>query len=191
MGKKLLRTHKVSFQDDNLDYGWYIVVCQFNWERKAAENIKKRFESLGAADKFGEIIIPIQEFTDVNAKGKKVTKLRNIYESGYIFIRMILTNDTWNIVRQTTGVAGWLNADGRPSPVPIEDIVQVKRLLGLNKTEVVEFDGTIGDKIEIIEGAMSGLEAIVNEISNDKETLKVTAPNGMAIEVKSFQVKAI
>lgn len=191
MGKKLLKTHKVSFQEDNMEFGWYIIVCQYNWERKAAENIEKRFESLGAQDKFGEIIVPIIEFTELNGKGKQVVKTRNLYESGYIFIRMILTNDTWNIVRQTTGVAGWLNMDGRPSQVPYDDIINLKERLGMNKADVVEFNGEIGDCVKVIDGAMVGLEAVVSEISDDKGTLKIKAQNGMAIEVKSHQVKVI
>lgn len=190
MGKKLLKTHKVSFQDDNVEFGWYVVVTQFNWERKAAENIQKRFESMGAADKFGEIIVPIIDFTEVNGKGKQVTKSKNIYESGYIFIRMILTNDTWNIVRQTTGVAGWLNADGRPSQVPYDDIINLKEQLGLNKKEVVKFDGSIGDMVQITDGAMAGIEGTVSEIAEDKESLKVSVPIG-AIEVSASQVKVV
>lgn len=191
MGKKLLKTHKVSFQDDNMDYAWYAIVCQFNWERKAAENIEKRFESLGAKDKFGEIIVPLVEFKEVNAKGKEVVKSRNVLESGYIFIRMILTNETWNIVRQTTGVAGWLNMDGRPSEIPSDNITSIKHQMGLVTSEVVEFDGTIGNVIEITEGAMAGLEATVTEISENKEHIKVEAMNGIVIEVKSNQVKVV
>lgn len=190
MGKKQLKMHKVSFQDDNVEFGWYVVVTQFNWERKAAEHIQKRFESMGASDKFGEIIVPIIDFTEVNAKGKKVTKSKNIYDSGYIFIRMILTNDTWNIVRQTTGVAGWLNADGRPSPVSYDDIINLKEQLGLNTVEVVEFDGSIGDLVQITHGAMSGIEGNVAEISENKELLKVTVPIG-TIEVSASQVKVV
>lgn len=190
MGKKLLKTHKVSFQEDNMEFGWYIVVTQFNWERKAAENIEKRFESLGAADKFGEIIIPMVDFTEVNGKGKEVVKSRNIYESGYIFIRMILTNDTWNIVRQTSGVAGWLNADGRPSPVPYDDIINLKEQLGLNKVEAVEFKGSVGDLVKVTHGAMAGIEGNVYEISEDKTSVKVSVLIG-TIDVPASQVQVV
>lgn len=135
MGKKNLTMHKVSFQEDSMEWNWYVVICQFNWEKKAAENIEKRFHSLGLSTHFGEIVVPILEFQEVNDKGKMVKKNRNLLESGYIFIKMIMTNDSWNAVRQTTGVAGWLNMDGRPSPVNEESVLKIKHQLETSKNE--------------------------------------------------------
>jgi Transcription antiterminator len=177
MGKKLLKTHKVDFTEDKLEMKWYVVVCQFNWERKAAENIQKRFESLGCADKFGEILVPIIEEEEINSKGRKVKKSRNLLVSGYIFIRMVLDNTTWNIVRQTTGVAGWLTRDGRPLPELDENVEKIKRILypeTKDKTEEVQFNGKVGDIITIKNYVFEGEQAKIENIDQNKKIVKAT-----------------
>lgn len=195
MGKKLLKTHKVDFAHEEAGFRWYVVVCQFNWERKAAENIQKRFESLGCSDKFGEILVPIVEFEDVSTKGKRIKKVRNVLESGYIFIKMILNNDTWNVVRQTTGVAGWLNMDGRPMPVNEESILKIKQQLApLTEAEksIIEFKGKIGNKIVIKNHAMKDMEAEIIEINKEKEIVKATLlSNGFKLELNFDQIEVV
>jgi len=195
MGRKLLKTHKVDFQNEGMEFFWYTVVTSFNWERKAAENIEARFKSMGCGDKFGEIMVPIVEFNDVNAKGKAVKKNRNILESGYIFIKMILNNDTWNIVRQTTGVAGWLNMDGRPSPVSEENVLKIKQQLGaLNGEEVkaVEFKGVPGDIIKITNHVMKGLEAEIKSVMPERGLIKASLlSNGFNLELKFEQAELV
>lgn len=195
MGKKLLKTHKVSFEQEAMDFRWYVVVCQFNWERKAAENIEKRFESLGCFDKFGEIVVPIVEFEEVSEKGRKLKKSRNVLESGYIFIKMILNNDTWNVVRQTTGVAGWLNMDGRPMPVNEENVLKIKaQLAPLTEEEqvVIEFKGKIGDKFLVKNHAMKDMEAEITEVNKEKEIIKASLlSNGFKLELGFNQVQLV
>lgn len=189
MGKKLLKVHKVNFQNEDFEFKWYTVVTAYNHERKAAENIQKRFESMGFGDKLEEILVPIVEFKEVNAKGREIKKARNILESGYIFIKMIMNNDTWNVVRQTTGVAGWLNGDGRPAPVPESNILRIKEMMGLNVKEEKMFNGKVGDTVKVLD--MGGLEARVTDISEDKFSIKVVAENGFKLELQSNQVEVV
>ncbi|AEO93827.1 transcription antiterminator [Bacillus phage G] len=192
MGKKLLKTHKISFEGDNLDFNWYAVVVAFNHERRVAEVLRSRFENMGAGDKLEEVFVPIEEWEEetlgrVRKDGtravRKVKKSRNLLESGYIFIRMCMTDETWNIVRQTSGVSGWLKMDGRPQVVPNEDILRMKQQLVKeeDKVEKVKFNGKIGDRVRIKNGPFENFEGkILNAI--EAEVLVVT-DNGVKIEV--------
>lgn len=129
MGKKMLKVHQVDFKDDKIEFNWYIVSTRMNYERFAADNIVKKFESMNQQDKFGDIIVPMIKVTEINDSGKEVVKMRNLYDSGYVIINMILTNDTWNLVRQTAGVIGWLESNNRPFPISKEEIDKIKSQL--------------------------------------------------------------
>src|SRR6185312_4372759 len=98
MGKKNLPVRRVSFSEENMEMRWFCVVTMYNHERRVAEMLNKRFESMGANDKFKKVFVPIEEWEEV-VEGKikkdgtrtkrKVKKSRNVLESGYIFVKMI------------------------------------------------------------------------------------------------------
>lgn len=198
MGKKTLKVHKVNFQDDEINFRWYLVRTNHNWERKAAEQIRKRFESMQAMEYFKEIFVPIQEWEEDSltptGKKRKAKKSYNPLESGYIYIHMIMNNHTWNIVRQTSGVSGWLTRDGRPSPQPEEDVIGLKKMLGmLDEEEEVKssFEGEIGDRLKVKDHIFSGIEATIVEILKDKKVIKAVLENGTKMELEFHQVELV
>lgn len=200
MGKKLLKTHKVDFSEDLLESKWYIVVTMFNHERKVADMLEKRFESMGAADKLKEIFVPIQEWEEVTeGKIKKdgtrskrtVKKSVNLLESGYIFVNLTLTNHVWNIVRQTTGVAGWLNMDGRPSEVPAEDVIKFKMLMNNENATTQNFDGKIGDKVKITAGPFKDYLGKIAGIKDASVSIEIEELNGAKMEINALQLEVI
>lgn len=201
MAKILLKTHKISFSEDNLEFKWYAIVTMFNHERKVAEMLKLRFENLGAADKFEEVFVPIEEWTeDVLGKIKKdgtrtkrtVKKSQNVLESGYIFIKMCMTDTTWNIVRQTTGVSGWLKMDGRPQPVPAEDVMKWKNVVGLGKeAREANINIVLGDSVRIIDGPFKDYIAKVVEIQDANVSVEVNELNGAKLEISALQLEVI
>ena len=193
MGKKLLKTHRVSFEGDDLEFKWYAVVVMFNHERKVAEMLSSRFENLGAGDKFAEVFVPIKEWEeeslgrmkkDGTRSVRKVKKTMNLLESGYIFIKMIMTDDTWNIVRQTSGVAGWLKMDGKPQPVPAEDVINLKMQLGIEDQDstIKEFSNNIGSLAKITSGPFQGYEGKIVDVQEENVTL-ISQPNGIKMDV--------
>lgn len=200
MAKILLKTHKISFSEDNLEFKWYAVVTMFNHERKVAEMLKLRFENLGAADKFEEVFVPIEEWTeDVLGKVKMdgtrtkrtVKKSRNVLESGYIFIKMCMTDTTWNIVRQTTGVSGWLKMDGRPQPVPAEDVLKWKEAINSGANAKTEINIVPGDSVRIIDGPFKDYIAKVIEVQDANISIEVNELNGAKLEISALQLEVI
>lgn len=201
MGKINLPIKQVDFSNDNMEFKWYPVVTIPKYEQKVGDSLKMRFESLGAGDKFGEVLVPIKEWTEevVSSKMKKdgtyskriATRRQNVMVDGYIFVRMIMDNSTWNIVRQTTGVAGYLKADGRPGPVADEEVARIKGMLyeGQAENNVVEFNGKVGDTIKI--KTLNGTEAIVTEILSEKGFLKAVTELGLKLEVELNNVELV
>lgn len=203
MGKKLLKIHQVDFTNDTMEFKWYPVVTAINYERKVADSLKARFESMGAGDKFAEVLVPIREWDDivVGTKPKKdgtfsqrkVKRSENVFLTGYIFVKMIMDNSTWNIVRQTTGCAGYLKADGRPGPIEEHDIMKIKENLGLYKEAiakvVADFKGGVGDTIKI--NTLNGMHATITSIDKEKGILKAISELGMKLDLDFSQVEVV
>lgn len=197
MGKKLLKIHKVDLSNEPVQYHWYSVKTNFNYEQKAADNILKGAKGRGYGDQIVDVIVPIIETIetvldkDGNAKKKKKrTKVWGL--DGYIWVKMILNSETWSIVRNATGVAGWLNADGRPQPLEDWEVANIREACGYVKEKpVVAFKGKVGDIVEIVEGAMKGFEGKVTEIFEDKSIIKLENDNGFRIEAEFHQVKTV
>lgn len=195
MGKVNLPVRKVSFQQEDMEMKWYTVMVNFQYERKVADALKARFKSMGAEHLLDEILVPLMEIPHVTPKGKKTVKFENPYGS-LIYVRMCMTNHTWNIVRQTTGVAGWLNMDGRPGMVSDEEILQVKRVIGLEdklKEEAIKaFNGKAGDITKIKDHAMAGVEVEIIEVNKDKGIARArVVSNSIPLEVKLHQLESI
>jgi transcriptional antiterminator NusG len=205
MGKKLLKIHRVDFKNEEVKYAWYTIVTIPGHERKVAEVLRNRFNNMGSAEHLKEVFAPIREWEetvegrlkkDGTRTARKVKKSENLLVPGYLFIHMIMNNDTWNIVRQTTGVAGWLkNADGMPGDTPIEDILKWKDAMGMGKearAEIAkEFTGKIGDFVKVMEGPFKGLEGKISDIGEVDIELSVDALNGARIEISPTLVETI
>jgi transcriptional antiterminator NusG len=208
MGKKLLKVHRINFEGENRPFQWYTVLVNFNHEYNAIKNILNTATAKGQAAKFAETLIPIREWEEkVERKLKSgkistriVKKKEHVLEGGYVFIKCMMDNDVWNIIRQSSGVAGYLNADGQPAPVPEEQIQNIKNLLGNKEDEKIEltkeekmqvssnFKGQIGDVVRI---PKYNVEAKISAIDHAKALVKALADNGMPLEVDITEVEVV
>lgn len=197
MGKKLLPVHKVDLSNEAIEYKWYSVKTHFNYEQQAADNILKGAKGRGFGDHIVEAIVPIIEtietVLDKDGKPKKKKKRTKVWGlDGYIWVKMIMTNETWGIVRNATGVAGWLNSDGRPHPLEDWEVANIREACGYEAEEiVVDFNGFVGDTAEISSGPMKGFEGKVTDINKEKQIVKLENENGFKIEAEFKQVKTV
>lgn len=200
MGKKLLKTHKIDFKDnEEIKLEWYSVKVNFNYEQKAADTILELAKGRGFENEIVDVIVPIIETTemvlDKEGKPKKKKKRTKVWGlDGYIWVKMSMNNETWNIVRNASGVAGWLNADGRPLALSEEEVDNVRRACGYETSGVqyeIDFEGNIGDLVEIIDGPMKGIEGQITDINEDTQMIKLENENGFKFETEMFQVKIV
>lgn len=152
---------------------WYVVNCYAGHENHVKENLEKRAISMGITDNLFRIIVA--EEADVEIKnGKTIETMKNLYP-GYLFVEMIMTDESWYVVRNTPGVTGFIGSSGKgakPFPVDQAEIDSVLRRIG-HKDDNVRVDFALGDTVKILSGPFAGMEGIVDEMNDQTRTAKV------------------
>lgn len=170
---------------------WYVINCNKGHERRVYEDLKQKIETLNLKDKIFDI--KIVEEVILNKDKKPETK--NVFP-GYIFINMIMTDETWYDVRNTPGVTGFIGSSGRGvKPLPLSekevntmlyrDNKQPKKEAVVKKDKSEERDFELNDYVHIISGALKGHEGQVSQLDDDKGVATVNIDFfGRSTEVK-------
>lgn len=171
---------------------WYAIHTYAGYENAVLRNLKQRIESLGMQDKIFEVIVPTEKKIKIKG-GKRVENEEKIYP-GYILVDMIVTDDSWYVVRNTPRVTGFVGAGVNPVPVSQAEIeVLFARMKGDEKNKF-NIDAEIGETIKIVDGPFKDLEGKINSI--DKERGKINVLVSMfgretPVELDFLQVKKI
>jgi transcriptional antiterminator NusG len=172
---------------------WYIINVHVGHEEKVAETLKQRAESLDLADKIFETLVPKEKQIEVKNGKRKVVNKRIF--PGYLFVEMIMLEETWFAVRNTPGVTGFASVvNGQdPIPVPEEDIQKIKKRMGAEISEhKIEFKE--GDTVKITDGPFKGFDGAVSEVDSQKGKLKVMVNmfgRETPVEIDALQVIAL
>lgn len=151
---------------------WYIVNTQTSCEAIAKNSIEERIRSLHLEDKFGEILIPSENVVEL-VKGKKATRARKFFP-GYIFVQMLMSDETWHVVKNASKVTGFVGGKVKPPEVPEEEVMRVTRQMAMGAEKVqqkVKF--SVGESVTVIDGPFSGFNGAVEEINPEKGKVKV------------------
>ncbi len=152
---------------------WYIVHVYSGSENRVAQLIREQSIKRGLEDKFEEILIPTEEVVEI--KGGSRTNVDRKYFPGYVLVKMILSDETWHVVRNIPRVSGFLGMKGKPTPVTEAEIKrimdQVKESVDSPRTDV-NFE--IGDQVRVCDGPFASFSGFVEEIEDDKQKLKVS-----------------
>ena len=146
---------------------WYVIHTYSGYENKVADNLEKIVENRGLQELIFEIKVPTETVTEIKDNKKREVE-RKIFP-GYVIVKMILTDDSWFVVRNTRGVTGFVGASST-SPVPLSD--KEVEALGVEKREVI-VNYTLGDNVKIVDGPLEGFSGIVDEIDVDKNHVRV------------------
>ena len=153
---------------------WYIVNVQTSCEGIAKTAIEERIVSQGKEDFFGEILVPTENVVQL-IKGKKQSRAKKFFP-GYIFVEMVMDDETWHLVRDSSKVSGFVGGTNmqRPMPVP-ED--QVKRVTDMESGAIsasAKADFSVGESVTVVDGPFNGFTGNVEEINEDKAKVKVS-----------------
>lgn len=152
---------------------WYVVQTYSGLENTVKNNLEKRIESMGMEDQIFRVIVP--EETEIEVKnGKRKEKVRKIFP-GYVFIEMIVTDESWYVVRNTPNVTGFVGSSGKGAkPVPLSpgEIEPILKRLGLHRSEF-DINVKVGDQVRIKEGPFAGQVGVIDEIDEERMALKV------------------
>ena len=145
---------------------WYVIHTYSGYENKVAQNIEKVVENRKLHDFIREVRVPtetVEEITD--GKSKKIE--RKTYPC-YVLIKMIVTDDSWYVVRNTRGCTGFVGPASEPTPISEEE---VKKLFGIDLTPTVEVNFSVGDRVQISGTAMDGFIGVVQNINLEERTV--------------------
>ena len=156
----------MSQETENLEPRWYVVHTYSGYENKVKTDLEKTVKNRELEDYFFEIVVPMEEQIEIK-NGKKKTNLKKVFP-GYVLVKMIVTEATWYIVRNTRGVTGFVGSGTDPIPLTEQEI----RQMGFELPSV-NVDYAQGDSVSITGGSFDGFVGTVQEINKDKRKVKV------------------
>jgi len=148
---------------------WYIVQTLTGQEDKAKQALELTIETEGLKDRVFQVLVPMEETVEIKG-GKRHEKIRKMFP-GYVFIDMVLDEQTWYLIRQTTGIARFIGSKVKPTPVSDKEMQRVLKQLG--KEERLEITFERGEGVRIISGPFRGYTGTIDEINAEKGKMKV------------------
>jgi transcription termination/antitermination protein NusG len=149
---------------------WYVVHCYSGQENKVRHNLEQRIETMGMKDKIFDIIIPTIEEIEVK-EGKRRTVEKRVYP-GYLMVQMILTEESWFVVRNTPGVTGFVGMGNTPTALRSEEVAQILHRMETT-TPTVRPTYKPGQKVRIVDGPFNEFVGTVDSIDMDRGKVRV------------------
>ena len=156
----------------NENFKWYIIHAYSGFERKVRESLESRIAAFGLQNRIGRIMIPTEPVTELR-NGKKYT-IDRVFLPGYVLVEMELDNDLWHVIKNTPRVTGFLGTGDNPVALSEQEVSSIlfRSDTAANKpTMKVKFDK--GEQVRINEGPFANFTGAVDDINEDKQTLKV------------------
>lgn len=170
---------------------WYVIHTYSGYEDAVAKNLKQRVESLGMDDKIFNVLVPKEKKIKIK-DGKRKTVEEKIYP-GYVLVEMIVTDDSWYVVRNTPNVTGFIGVGTTPVPVSPQEVEILKKRTGEESPQYkIEVD--VGDSVKITDGPFKDFDGKVSEIDEEKGKIKVLVNmfgRDTPVELDSLQIKKI
>lgn len=156
-----------------MEVNWYVIHTYAGYENKVKMNLEKRVETMGMQDKIFRVIVPEEEQTEIK-DGKKKVSMKKFFP-GYVLAEMIMTDDSWYVVRNTPGVTGFVGSSGqgtKPTPLLPEEVDELMKRMGM-KDETVTVDFEVKENVKVIDGPFADMMGTIEHIDLDKQKLKV------------------
>ena len=162
------------------DSKWYVVHTYSGHENKVKATIENTVKNRGMEDYIKQVIVPTEDVIETTKTGKEKVRQRKIYPS-YVLINMIITDESWYIVRNTKGVTGFVGPGSKPVPLSEEEVKSMG--IDLDKIGEKRTEIEVGEVINVRDGLFKGQSGIVKEIDLKNETVKVCMNSSTGNEV--------
>ena len=149
---------------------WYVIHTYSGYEDQVAENMKQRIESMGMQDKIFDVMVPTEK--SIEMKGGKRKVLEKKIFPGYVLVEMMVTEDSWYVVRNTPNVTGFIGFGTRPTPISEDEVKRLKRKMG-EEMPKFKIDFKMGDSVKITDGPFKDFDGVVDGIDEQKGKIKV------------------
>jgi len=176
---------------------WYILKVQFNREDTIRESLEKRIRLSNIATLFGDILVPTEDVVEFTRAGKRRVVKRKLYP-GYLVIRMVISDDSWFLVRETNGVGDFTGSGGKPTPMTDSDVEKILKMAYPDADDEQVPKTTIpfrsGDRIRVKEGNFQSLEGDVDRIdeANGRVTVIINIfGRSTPVELDHWQIESL
>ena len=146
---------------------WYVAHTYSGYENKVKANLEKIIENRGLQDLIIDIVVPMEEQIEIK-DGRKKVSLRKVFP-GYVLIKMVMTDESWYVVRNTRGVTGFVGPGSKPVPLSEEEI----KTMGVEEV-IPTVDYEVGDNVRVISGPLESFIGVVEEINMEKKKVRVS-----------------
>ncbi|MEH7328963.1 transcription termination/antitermination protein NusG [Priestia megaterium] len=156
-----------------MEKNWYVVHTYSGYENKVKTNLEKRVETMGMQDKIFRVVVPEEEEREVKNNKEKITK-KKVFP-GYVLVEIIMTDDSWYVVRNTPGVTGFVGSAGsgsKPTALLPEEVEMILKQMGMDEKHA-DFDFELKETVLVQEGPFANFEGTIEEIDTDKRKVKV------------------
>ncbi len=153
---------------DNANAKWYVIHTFSGYEKKVQANIEKTVENRNLHDLILEIKVPMEEVVETKeGTNEQKTVLRKTFP-GYVMVKMIMTDDSWYVIRNTRGVTGFVGPASKPVPLTDEEVFA----MGIER-KVINIDFEVGSSVRVCEGPLADFVGVVEEINTEKQLVRV------------------
>jgi transcriptional antiterminator NusG len=175
------------------DFGrnWYVLHTYSGYEDNVCRNLKQRIESMGMEDKIFDVMVPKEKKIKIKNGKRKVVEERIF--PGYVLVEMIVTDDSWYVVRNTPNVTGFIGSGTTPTPIADEEMSGIKKRMGVKEPKY-KIDVAISDMIKIVDGPFKDFDGKIESIDEEKGKIKVLVQmfgRETPIELDFLQIKKI
>jgi transcriptional antiterminator NusG len=156
----------------NERFKWYIIHAYSGFERKVKESLEGRVQAFGLENKIGRVMIPTEPVTEI-VNGKKRT-IERVFLPGYVLVEMDLDNDLWHVIKNTPRVTGFLGTGDKPVSLTEQEVSSILFRTDVSKDKPrlkIKFEKN--ESVRITEGPFANFNGVVDEVNEDRETLKV------------------
>ncbi len=149
---------------------WYVIHCYSGYENKVRYNLEQRIETMGMKDRIFDVVIPTQEEIEVK-DGKRRVVERHVFP-GYVLVNMILSEESWYVVRNTPGVTGFVGMGNQPTALRPEEVSQILKRMEAEAPHIkVSFK--VGERVRIVDGPFNDFRGTVAEIDMERTKVRV------------------
>ncbi len=170
---------------------WYVLHTYSGYEEAVARNLKQRIESMNMEDKIFNVLVPTEKKIKIK-KSKRVVEEEKIYP-GYVLVEMVVTDDSWYVVRNTPRVTGFIGAGTVPTPIAPEEIKSLQKRMGVEEPEY-KIDLVVGDPVKIVDGPFKDFDGKVSEVDEKRGKIKVLVSmfgRETPVELDFLQIKKL
>lgn len=154
------------------DARWYVVHTYSGHENKVKATIEKAVKTRGMEDCITQVVVPTEDVVETTKTGKEKTRQRKIFPS-YVLVKMVITDESWYVVRNTKGVTGFVGPGSKPVPLSEDEVLAMGIELTEPKIASNDIDLEIGDAVEVANGPFAGQVGNVEEINQETKEVKV------------------